>query len=147
MKTTVRGDGPSVGWATVSLGLDVDGGGEGERSAESFQRGDFHYIGEHAMVPCWLGHRAEDLAQALGLTPKSMPVRTTISRILGETVKVAESEKTVGSYFRDRLAENTSGWSKRISPSYEKTSPLLSDRSLGCPVSTKEQEVSPLQAR
>ena len=53
----------------------------------------------------WLRHRAEDLAQALGLTRKSMPVRTTISRILGKAVKVEEFEETIGSYFRDRLAE------------------------------------------
>jgi predicted transposase YbfD/YdcC len=53
----------------------------------------------------WLRHRAEELAQALRLTRKSMPVRTTISRILGEAVKVEEFEETVGSYFRDGLAE------------------------------------------
>jgi predicted transposase YbfD/YdcC len=53
----------------------------------------------------WLRLRAEELAQALQLARSSMPYRTTISRILGEAVDVKEFEETVGSFFRDGLAE------------------------------------------
>jgi predicted transposase YbfD/YdcC len=53
----------------------------------------------------WLQHRAEELAQAMGLERASMPHRTTISRILGKAVQIEEFEEAVGDFFRAGLAE------------------------------------------
>jgi hypothetical protein len=53
----------------------------------------------------WLKHRAEKLAQALGLARARMPHRTTMSRILGQAVMVEEFEEIVGNFFREGLTQ------------------------------------------
>jgi len=50
----------------------------------------------------WLKHRRETLVQALKLKRSSMPHRTTISRILGQGIDVAELEKSVQKVFADQ---------------------------------------------
>lgn len=55
-------------------------------------------------IAAWLSHRAEGLAQALGLPRTSMPHAVTISRILGKAVQAEELEKVLNRYF-DHVAQ------------------------------------------
>ena len=53
----------------------------------------------------WVWHRKEALARALGLERPQAPHRTTYSRILGETLDVAELEEAAGRFFSASLTE------------------------------------------
>lgn len=52
----------------------------------------------------WLSHRADELVRALGLPRASMPHPVTISRILGQAVKVEHLEAVLQRYF-DHIAQ------------------------------------------
>ena len=53
----------------------------------------------------WVSHRKEALAKALGLPCPQAPHRTTYSRILGETLEVAELEGALGRFFNGGTAD------------------------------------------
>lgn len=54
-------------------------------------------------MAAWLKYRARGLARALGLKRQTMPHRTTISRILGQAVAVAELEELLPAFFDDQV--------------------------------------------